>query len=86
MQIKKSAPMTLSEEQKAQKEKDEALKQTLTYLQDKIKRSPELYKKEFNAHFETFKTSLGDFKNAPGKRSEELINYMLFFSHVPSPR
>jgi len=58
------------------------LKQTLTFIQDKIKRSPELYKKEFATHFETFKASLATFKNNPGKRCEEIINYMLFFSHV----
>lgn len=41
-----------------------------------------MYKKEFVTHFETFKARLVDFKNNPGKRNEEIINYMLFFSHI----
>lgn len=47
-----------------------------------MKRTPELYKKEFATHMETFKTKLADYKENPAKKNEELIHYMLFFAHV----
>jgi len=51
-------------------------------LQDRIKRFPELYKKEFFKHFQIFKDLLAEFRNSPGKKNEELEAYMKFLSHV----
>ena len=80
--ISKSQPLTQTEEEKKQKESDEQLKAKLTTLQDRIKRSPELYKNDFKELFETFKAKLAQYKENPAKKSDELSYYMLFFAHV----
>lgn len=74
--------LTHAEEVKLQKEKDEALKQTLQYLQDRIKRHPDLYRNEFDKHFAVFKLRMEQFKEQPAKNEQQFNYYMLFFSHI----
>jgi hypothetical protein len=80
--LAKTKPLSHSEEVKLQKEKDEALKQTLQYLQDRVKRHPELYKNEFVKHWAIFKEKMEAFKENPAKKEDQFNYYMLFFSHV----
>lgn len=54
----------------------------LNQLQDKIKRSPDLYKKEFEKNFVIFKELINEFKANPAKNDERLDEFMIFFSHV----
>lgn len=80
--LAKTKPLSHSEEVKLQKEKDEALKQTLQYLQDRVKRHPELYKNEFIKHWAIFKEKMETFKENPAKKEDQFNYYMLFFSHI----
>ena len=58
------------------------MKQILQYLQDRIKRHPDLYKNEFVKHFAIFKEKMAAFKENPAKKEDQLNYYMLFFSHI----
>ncbi len=80
--IAKTKPLSHSEEQKIQREKDEALKQTLQYLQDRVKRHPDLYKNEFVKYWALFKEKMEAFKENPAKKDDQFNYYMLFFSHI----
>lgn len=51
-------------------------------MQDKIKRYPDLYKKEFLKHMDIFKEKLLEFKSNPAKRNSDVEEYMKFLSHV----
>lgn len=82
VEIAKSKPLTHSEELKLQRQADEALKQTLQYLQDRVKRQPELYRNEFDKHWVVFKAKLAAFKQSPGKCDPQLNYYLLFFAHI----
>lgn len=55
---------------------------TLAELQDRIKRQPEAYKKEFKIHFNIFVEKLREFKLNPAKKSTDLIDYFKFMAHV----
>jgi protein SDA1 len=74
--------LTHSEEVKLQKEKDEALKQTLQYLQDRVKRHPDLYRNEFVKHWAIFKEIMDRFKENPAKHENQFNYYILFFAHI----
>jgi hypothetical protein len=54
----------------------------LQYLQDRVKRHPDLYRSEFVKHFTIFKEQMIKFKENPAKHENQLNYYMLFFSHV----
>jgi hypothetical protein len=78
---KKTTPMAhLNQQKKGTQTLEDGV--DLWALQDKIKRMPELYKKEFEKHFEILKTKLAEFKENPAKNNESLSNYMKFISHV----
>ena len=51
-------------------------------LQDKIKRQPDMYKKEFNNHLEVFQQKLELFKENPAKKEDEMIEYFKFMAHI----
>ena len=55
---------------------------TLAELQDRIKRQPEQYRKEFGVHFNIFTEKLKDFKENPAKKNQEIIDYLKFMAHV----
>jgi len=55
---------------------------TLHTLQDKIKRQPELYKKEFNTHFQIFKELLNNLKENPAKKDDRMEDYLKFMAHI----
>jgi len=55
---------------------------TLAELQDKIKRQPEQYRKEFKAHFKIFVDKMREFKLNPGKKDQHIIDYLKFMAHV----
>ena len=56
--------------------------QTLPELQDKIKRQPDQYKKEFRVHFKIFVDRLREFKLNPAKKEVVFIDYLKFMAHV----
>jgi len=41
---------------------------TLPELQDKIKRQPDMYRREFKAHIDVFQTKLKELKENPAKK------------------
>jgi len=43
---------------------------TLHTLQDKIKRQPDMYRKEFASHLELFQKKLVNFKESPGRKDD----------------
>ena len=55
---------------------------TLHTLQDKIKRQPDLYRKEFAAHLEIFQQKLAEFKESPGKKDDRMDEYFKFLAHI----
>jgi hypothetical protein len=65
-----------------QRQQDEALKQTLQYLQDRVKRHPDLYRNEFDRYWRIFKEKMAAFKENPARLEPQFNFYMLFFSHV----
>ena len=83
--IANAKPVTLSDEQKIQRDKEEALKAALTLLQDRLKRTSDLYQKDFNGHFDVFKARLPDYKENPAKLNKEVNYYIIFLSHVSLP-
>ena len=54
----------------------------LPALQNRLKRQPELYKKEFAECFELFKTLLPDLRDNPGKEQPTICSFLLFFTHL----
>ena len=54
----------------------------LQQLQDKIKRQPDLYAKEFKEHYAIFKEKIAEFKENPAKKDNDVAIYFKFFSHV----
>ena len=54
----------------------------MQYLQDRVKRHPDLYRSEFVKHYAIFKEQMIKFKENPAKHENQLNYYMLFFSHV----
>lgn len=57
-------------------------KMTLAELQDRIKRQPDSYRKEFKIHFNIFTEKLREFKLNPAKKSTDLIDYFKFMAHI----
>ena len=55
---------------------------TLAELQDRIKRQPDHYRKEFKVHFNIFVEKLRDFKLTPAKKETDFIDYLKFMAHV----
>ena len=55
---------------------------TLSTLQDKIKRQPDMYKKEFLNQFAIFQKKLDEFKANPAKKDEQMDDYLKFLSHI----
>ena len=55
---------------------------TLAEMQDRIKRQPESYKKEFKIHFNIFVEKLREFKLNPAKKDNDLIDYFKFMAHI----
>lgn len=55
---------------------------TLAELQDRIKRQPDQYKKEFSVHYNIFAEKLKDFKLNPARKDQEIIDYLKFMAHV----
>jgi protein SDA1 len=55
---------------------------TLATLQDKIKRQPEMYKKEFLTQFGVFQKKLAEFKENPAKKDEQMDDYFKFMGHI----
>jgi len=68
------------DEQTKRERKDNEM--PLQFLQDKIKRQPELYKVEFETHFQRFQAQLTKFKESPAKKDEELEEYFKFMAHI----
>ena len=58
---------------------------TLAELQDRIKRQPDHYKKEFKVHFGIFVEKLREFKQNPTSKETDFIDYLKFMAHVSSP-
>jgi len=54
----------------------------LPLFQDKMKRHPELYKKEFNEVLDFFKKLLPELRENPGKEQQKLCSLFLFFTHL----
>jgi protein SDA1 len=54
----------------------------LAELQDKLKRQPEMYDHEFKRRMGIFKEKWAEFKEAPGKKDEDVINYLKFMAHI----
>ncbi len=54
----------------------------LPTLQDKLKRQPDLYQKEFAECFELFKKLLPDLRDNPGKDQPTICSFLLFFTHL----
>lgn len=54
----------------------------LHVLQDKIKRQPDMYRKEFSNHLEVFQQKLELFKENPAKKEEEMVEYFKFMAHI----
>ena len=75
-------PKSSSDEQKEQRERDEALKEELSVLQDKVKRQPDLWKWDVEKHMGVFREKLLAYKENPAKRNMELAYYMLFLAHI----
>ena len=57
---------------------------TLAELQDRIKRQPDHYKKEFKVHFGIFVEKLREFKQNPTSKETDFIDYLKFMAHVSS--
>ena len=55
---------------------------TLHNLQDKMKRQPEMYRKEMEEHLQIFKDKMGVLKENPGKKSDEIDEYLKFMAHI----
>jgi len=55
---------------------------TLPELQDKIKRQPDMYRREFKAHIEVFITKLKELKENPAKKDQQMLDYFKFMAHV----
>jgi hypothetical protein len=55
---------------------------TLPELQDKIKRQPDVYRKEFRAHLDIFVGKLKELKESPSKKDKEMEEYFKFMAHV----
>jgi protein SDA1 len=55
---------------------------TLATLQDKIKRQPDMYKKEFLTQFGIFQEKLKEFKENPAKKDERMDDYFKFLAHI----
>lgn len=55
---------------------------TLATLQDKIKRQPDMYKKEFLTQFSVFQTKLQEFKENPAKKDDQMDEYFKFLAHI----
>ena len=55
---------------------------TLAELQDRIKRQPDQYQKEFKVHFNIFVEKLREFKQSPAKKETDFIDYLKFMAHV----
>jgi protein SDA1 len=55
---------------------------TLQMLQDRIKRQPDMFKKEFENQFGIFQGKLTEFKESPGKKDEHLEEYFKFMAHI----
>ena len=54
----------------------------LPMLQDKLKRQPELYQKEFKACYDLFKNLLPDLRDNPGKEQATICSFLLFFCNL----
>lgn len=54
----------------------------LPKLQDKLKRQPELYKKEFINCYDLFKNMLPELRDNPGKEQSTICSFLLFFCHL----
>ena len=55
---------------------------TLAELQDRIKRQPDHYKKEFKVHYGIFAEKLKEFKLNPAKKETDFMDYLKFMAHV----
>lgn len=55
---------------------------TLHTLQDKIKRQPEMYRKDFGRHLEVFQSKLAEFKENPAKNDAQFDEYIKFMAHI----
>ena len=51
-------------------------------LQDKIKRQPDMYRKEFQNHLEVFQQKLELFKENPAKKDDSMDEYFKFMAHI----
>ena len=54
----------------------------LPELQNKLKRQPELYKKEFTFCYDIFKKMLPELRDNPGKEQPTICSFLLFFTHL----
>jgi len=79
---KTGGPLTYLQQKKSMTLEDGV---DLWALQDKIKRMPDLYRQEFEKHFDITKTKLAEFKENPARHNEALSAYLKFCSHVSQP-
>ena len=47
-----------------------------------MKRQPDMYRKEMQEHLEIFKEKMGVLKENPGKKSDQIDEYLKFMAHI----